>query len=189
ESIEFLTSERTVLADSLKETEESLFKERLDWIKEKETFDKVKVWSKNVYEKLKEKSEKLKEMETTVTEKDTQIEKLMQTNKNNENFVQNSSKLLNKIREKFITHMRKNKSIDNSVIVSKLWPQFDSSNLIECKDIPFDDSIIEEIFGGNNWDSKETEELKHKTNEIIKENVLLKRGLNEKDLIISEKNE
>ncbi|CAG2114398.1 unnamed protein product, partial [Medioppia subpectinata] len=41
ESIEFLTSERTVLADSLKETEESLFKERLDWIKEKETFDKV----------------------------------------------------------------------------------------------------------------------------------------------------
>ncbi|CAG2123493.1 unnamed protein product, partial [Medioppia subpectinata] len=93
ESIEFLTSERTVLADSLKETEESLFKERLDWIKEKETFDKVKVWSKNVYEKLKEKSEKLKEMETNVTEKDTQIEKLMQTNKNNENFVQNSSKL------------------------------------------------------------------------------------------------
>ena len=113
----------------------------------------------------------------------------MQKNENYEKFAQNSCKLLNKIREKAVTLLAKNKAIDNSVIISKLWPQFDSSNLIDYKDICIDDGIVDELFSESNCDPKDTEELKHKTNEIIKENVLLKRGLNEKDLIISEKNE
>lgn len=52
ENIEFLTNERAVLAESLKESEENLLKERLVWIK---ALEEVKVWSKRIYEKLKEK--------------------------------------------------------------------------------------------------------------------------------------
>ena len=52
ENVEFLTTERTVLLESLKESEENLLKERLVWIK---ALEEVKVWSKRIYEKLKEK--------------------------------------------------------------------------------------------------------------------------------------
>lgn len=50
ENIEFVTSENAVLVDSIKDIEETLFKERMEWLKEKEKYEEVVVWSRNLYE-------------------------------------------------------------------------------------------------------------------------------------------
>jgi len=50
ENVDFITSENGILADSIKDLEETLFKERMEWLKEKEKYEEVVQWSRNMYE-------------------------------------------------------------------------------------------------------------------------------------------
>lgn len=53
ENLEFISSENTVLSDSLKDLEELIFKERKEWIEEKNKYQEVVTWSKSIYDKIK----------------------------------------------------------------------------------------------------------------------------------------
>ena len=50
ENIDFITSENLILTDSLKDQEEAHFKDMKEWLEEKEKYEEVVVWSKNIYE-------------------------------------------------------------------------------------------------------------------------------------------
>lgn len=55
ENVEFLTSERSILAEALKEAEENLLKERLEINKEREAIEELKNGSKQLFEKVEQK--------------------------------------------------------------------------------------------------------------------------------------
>lgn len=130
----------------------------------------------------------MKEMETTITEKNQMIETLIENNKLNENFAQNSSKLLNTIRDKVLNILGNKNQNNNSSIDSKLWPQFNSNQLKEWIDFEFDSNILDDIPLNGSNKSEEMEKLKQNILELMKENVLLKRDLSEKESIINDKN-
>ena len=130
----------------------------------------------------------MKEMETTITEKNQMIETLIENNKLNENFAQNSSKLLNTIRDKVLNILGNKNQNNNSSIDSKLWPQFNSNQLKEWIDFEFDSNILDDIPLNGSNKSEEMEKLKQNIAELMKENVLLKRDLSEKESIINDKN-
>lgn len=54
ENIEFVTSEAAVLTESIKELEEMSFKERMEWLQEKEKYEEVVEWSRKKYHSSKE---------------------------------------------------------------------------------------------------------------------------------------
>ena len=54
ENIEFVTSEAAVLTESIKELEEMSFKERMEWLQEKEKYEEVVEWSRKKYHSPKE---------------------------------------------------------------------------------------------------------------------------------------
>lgn len=181
ESIEFLTSERSILAESLKEAEENLLKERLIWIKEKEQFEEVKTWSKRIYEKLKEKSEKLKEFETIISEKDEKINDFIRNENSNKNITQNVIKLLNNIRNAILSVLTTYQT-ETAVNLTKIWPQFGESVIQHSDDMQFDDNLFKKVF--ENY-FKETEELKL---EMSKENMNSKQNLLNVENMLKEKN-
>lgn len=53
ENLEFTLAENEILSESSKEMAEANFKEKREWLKEKEEYEKVVVWSKNINEKMK----------------------------------------------------------------------------------------------------------------------------------------
>lgn len=59
ENIEFVTSEAAVLTESIKELEEMSFKERMEWLQEKEKYEEVVEWSRKKYHSSKEEQTKI----------------------------------------------------------------------------------------------------------------------------------
>ncbi|KAH9398575.1 hypothetical protein TYRP_018818 [Tyrophagus putrescentiae] len=78
ESVEFITAENDVLTESLKDLEDTRFKERVEWLKEKENHEEALVYYRNLCNNSKENKQEIVELSAKLSELEETNEKLKQ---------------------------------------------------------------------------------------------------------------
>lgn len=78
ESVEFITAENDVLTESLKDLEDTRFKERVEWLKEKENHEEALVYYRNLCNNSNENKQEIVELSAKLSELEETNEKLKQ---------------------------------------------------------------------------------------------------------------